>query len=121
MFFFSSPEKCLCVKCQQYKSIPNFIAGMTKYRMEHNSEGFVESRTTRIIYGGCKVTVLPDNFQMCTCLCNRMATREADIEPMFNQISHPGSKKLLPSHHLGWERRSNVPDSELKYFVNCRG
>lgn len=31
---FPPPEKCLCVKCQQYKCIPNFIAGMTKYRME---------------------------------------------------------------------------------------
>lgn len=119
--FFSPPEKCLCVQWQRYESIPNFIAGVTKHRTEHNPDGFMEPRTTRIIYGGCRVTVSPDNFQMCHMSSQQDGHKGSRYRIPVQSGFPSGQQNPLPNSSPWLGKRVQCPHTELKYFVNSRG
>lgn len=76
------------------------MAGMTKYRVNQTFRGANNNKDSSQC---CEVPIFPDSLQM----CHGTATKEVDTEPLFNQISHPGSK-IFQSHDLGWKIRLNV-------------
>lgn len=56
-----------------------------------------------------------------TCLFNSMATKGVDMEPLLNQISHPGSENIFPSHDLGWKKRLDVLTHSWSVLSSAEG